>query len=189
MTRIFVYVFRQVLLIRGTRGASSVVNLVWLSPPIVERVTVSPGPILSSFFIVTRCRGILVRSCDPRDTFNEDAGSSYVWTFLFFSLSLSLPFLSRGIRTEPCPASPFSSNGTSSLDFVPFPMQILRLKVPGKSRGTLEREWRKARLPRVTLIKMYALSSIGISPPPDGLARSWNSMGAACAAALRAPRG
>ena len=95
MTRIFVYVFRQVLLIRGTRGASSVVNLVWLSPPIVERVTVSPGPILSSFFIVTRCRGILVRSCDPRDTFNEDAGSSYVWTFLFFSLSLSPLSFSR----------------------------------------------------------------------------------------------
>lgn len=110
------------------------------------------------------CRmGYRVLSTDPLEFLHCNQVSGYIATILRspghiqrrrrFVLRLDLPF-SWYLHATP-PSLSFSIDQ----DFIPLLMQILQLKVPGKSRGTLERERRT-----VALIKMYALSSVS-SPP------------------------
>lgn len=84
-----------------------------------------PNP-LEFLHCVTRCQGILVRSCDPRDTFTK-IPAPLTSRFSFFSLFF------RGIRTPPLSVSSFSiGSDEPGVNLVPFLMQIPRLKVLGK---------------------------------------------------------
>lgn len=103
----------------------SYLSSIWLSSRRKGYRVPYPNP-LEFLHCVTRCQGILVRSCDPRDTFTK-IPAPLTSRFSFFSLFF------RGIRTPPLSVSSFSiGSDEPGVNLVPFLMQIPRLKVLGK---------------------------------------------------------
>lgn len=124
------------------------------------------------------CRmGYRVLSTDPLEFLHCNEVSGYIGTILRspghiqrrrrFVLRLDLPFSWYSHATPP------SLSFTIDQDFIPLLMQILQLKVPGKSRGTLERERRTGRAHKNVRVVVGIVTS-------NVLARFWNSVGAAC---------